>query len=292
MSLSVVRASEGLCLVCGESYRHHSRLPGLVVCPRCGFVSADLNHFEADLSALYSRDYFHGGEYRNYIDEGPSLRHNFQRRIETLRTLVPDLKNCDVFEIGCAYGFFLAEARSVFRSAAGIDIIAEGIDHATEVLGVPAMLGDYLTKDLGHKYDAITMWDTIEHLNRPDLFIAKARLDLKPGGIIAITTGDIASLNARWRGRRWRMIHPPTHLHYFSLATLTALLSRHGFRVMHVSHPGNSRALRSMLHGILALRMGRQHLYNAIEAWPILNLHLSFNLADIMYVIARVEPTD
>ena len=66
------------------------------------------------------------------------------------------------------------------------------------------------------------MWDTIEHLKRPDLFVQKAAADLRPGGLIALTTGDIGSLNARLRGARWRMIHPPTHLHYFSVSDSVA----------------------------------------------------------------------
>ena len=52
---------------------------------------------------------------------------------------------------------------------------------------------------------------------------------------LALTTGDIGSVNARLRGHKWRMIHPPTHLHYFSAETMKALLDRHGFRQSSIS---------------------------------------------------------
>ena len=81
---------------------------------------------------------------------------------------------------------------------------AEAVRFARKDRGVQAQQGDYLVLQLGRKVDVITMWDTIEHLKRPDLFIAKAARDLKRGGIIALTTGDIGSVNARLRGRRWR----------------------------------------------------------------------------------------
>jgi SAM-dependent methyltransferase len=298
-SLHVSRGSSGTtgvgagntlsCLVCGGAYRR-SRLPGLFQCDTCGFVSADLSIPDDELRALYGADYFHGQEYLDYVAEEESLRLNFRDRLETLRAFVPNWPQADVFEIGCAYGFFLSEIANEVGSASGIDISAEAVRFAREDRGVQAQQGDYLALDLGRKVDAIFMWDTIEHLKRPDLFIAKAARDLKKGGIIALTTGDIGSLNAWLRGRRWRMIHPPTHMHYFSVATASKLLERHGFDVVHVSHPGNSRGLRSVLYFIMVLQMKRPEIYAMLKSWPLFDLRLTVNLFDIMYIIARRRP--
>jgi SAM-dependent methyltransferase len=279
----------GRCLVCGGALAP-SRLPGLLRCTACGFVTADLELSDAELENLYGRDYFHGQEYRDYLAEADSLRLNFRRRIDVLESLRPDLARADLFEIGCAYGFFLEEAAPRVRRARGIDISADAVAHAVNERAVDARAGDYLAFDVGGPLDVIAMWDTVEHLRRPDLFVAKAARDLAPGGLLAITTGDIDSLNARLRGAAWRMIHPPTHLHYFSVATLTKLLDRHGFEVAHVSHPGNSRSLRSVLYALAVLRAGRRGLYEAIERWTLFDLHLTVNLRDIMYVVARRRP--
>jgi SAM-dependent methyltransferase len=277
------------CLVCGEAYRR-SRLPGLFQCKACGFISADLDIADHELRALYGADYFHGNEYLDYVGEEESLRLNFRNRIETLKAFIPNWPQADVFEIGCAYGFFLSEIANQVGSASGIDISAEAVRFAREDCGVHAQQADYLALDLGRKVDAIVMWDTIEHLKRPDLFIAKAARDLKGGGVVALTTGDIGSLNARIRGRRWRMIHPPTHIHYFSVATASKLLNRHGFDVVHVSHPGNSRGLRFVLYFILGLQMKRPEIYAMLKSWPLFDLRVTLNLFDIMYIIARRRP--
>jgi hypothetical protein len=127
-------------------------------------------------------------------------------------------------------------------------------------------------------------------LKRPDLFIAKAARDLKRGGLIALTTGDIGSLNARLRGRRWRMVHPPTHMHYFSVATVSKLLERQGFDIVHLSHPGNSRRLKSMLYFILVLQMKRPEIYAMLKSWWLFDFPVTLNLFDIMYIIARRRP--
>ncbi len=133
----------------------------------------------------------------------------------------------------------------------------------------------------------MVMWDTIEHLARPDLFLAAAARDLRPGGHIAITTGDISSLVARFRGRRWRMIHPPTHLHYFSADTLRLMLDRAGFDVVHLSHPGVTRNLQSALYIILALKVGAPALFDVVRRLRVFDFPVTVNLFDIMFVIAR-----
>jgi len=262
----------------------------LVSCEACGCISAESDIPDAELALLFGDDYFHGTEYFDYVAEQDSLRRNFRDRIKTLRALVPDLGSRDLFEIGCAYGFFLDEVRGFVRSAGGIDISRQPVAYARDVLGLAAHQGDYLAFDAPHKYGAVVMWDTIEHLKRPDLFLAKIARDLEPRGILALTTGDIGSLNARLRGRKWRLIHPPTHLYYFSARTMTQLLHRHGFDVIHMSHPGNSRNLRAILHHILVIRMKRAGWYEALKPWRLLDVHLTINLWDIMFVIARRRP--
>ena len=277
------------CLVC-EGARLTPRWEGLLACPDCGFVSADMALSDAELSALYGRAYFHGHEYLNYIEERESLQINFRARLATLAVLIPGLAEKRLFEIGCAYGFFLETVRGNVAAATGIDISEDAVSYATGALGVHAVAGDYLTHVFGERPDLIAMWDTVEHLPRPDLFIAKAARDLPVGGHLVLTTGDIGSLNARWRGRRWRMIHPPSHLHYFSADTMSRLLDRHGFDVVHISHPGNSRTVRSILYIILALRLGRRGMYERLARLRVTGSALTINLFDIMFVVARRRP--
>ena len=274
------------CLACGGRMQP-CYLQGLVKCDACGFVSANMTLTDSEVAELYDRGYFHGDEYLDYVAEEESLRLNFRGRLRSLQQVVPDLRERDVFEIGCAYGFFLDEARHFAKSVAGIDISQDAIAYGRDRFGLDIEQGDYLNRALDRKYGVIAMWDTVEHLQRPDLFIAKAKDDLQPGGVLALTTGDIGSMNARLRGQKWRMIHPPTHLHYFSASTMKALLDRHGFDVVHLSHPGISRKLRSILYYVLVWRTRKTNFYNALSRWRVFDLPINVNMFDIMYVVAR-----
>lgn len=284
-------SSGARCLVCDGAYSK-ATIPGLKRCNDCGFVTADLTISEKDLARLYGTDYFHGEEYRNYVSEEASLKVNFRRRIDTLKQIIPNFSKMKVFEIGCAYGFFLDEVAPDVLAAQGIDISADATEYARSVKKVNAITGNYSDYKVPSEIGLVAMWDTIEHLPRPDIFIEKAASEVMPGGYIAITTGDISALNARIRGKKWRMIHPPTHMHYFSVATLTKLLERNGFDVVHVSHPGNARDLRSILHFVLDLRLGWGGVYRRIAAWRVFNISLSLNLFDIMFVVAQRRRSD
>ena len=209
----------------------------------------------------------------------------------TLASYLPNRQTQSLFEIGCAYGFFLELARKEFAQVRGVDISEDAVRHARETLGVDAVKADFLDDAAGNGFDVYCLWDTIEHLMEPDRVIAKIARVIRPRGLVAITTGDIGSALARIQGRRWRMIHPPTHLHYFSRATLERLLLRYGFEILTVDYPRTTRSLRMILSGLLVL--GRPPsswtiaLYRKLERLPFLDSSIPLNTFDIMYVIAR-----
>lgn len=286
---SDLRVSAVRCLVCRGALAPHRRLPGLHGCVVCGFVTLAEELAPERLAELYGRDYFHGEEYADYVAEGPELRRNFRDRLATLLALQPPAERRSLFEVGAAYGFFLDEARSHYGKVAGIDIAEDAVRHARHELGLDVVAGDYLSASL-EPVDCLAMWDTIEHLGQPRQFVEKAAQDLRPGGLLAVTTGDIGSLNARVRGRRWRMVHPPTHLHYFSRETLTALLDDAGFDVVHVETAGNSRSLRAIAYALLVLKGGRQGLFERIADLALLDQGITVDLRDIMFVVGRRRP--
>ncbi|GAB4311842.1 MAG: hypothetical protein Kow0059_02150 [Candidatus Sumerlaeia bacterium] len=278
------------CIVCGSDagrplYRVLRR------CEQCGMVWAPLSLTSGDLQRLYDEGYFKGEEYVNYIEDRPFLEKNFRLRLGTLqRYLTPEHRRC--LEIGCAYGFFLHAAREHFTHVEGVDISEAAVRYARQALGVNARAGDFLTMDFQGTFDVVCLWDTIEHLARPDLYIQKAASLLRAGGLIALTTGDIGSRIARRRREKWRMIHPPTHLYYFSRATLRRLLDRFGFEVAHEEACGFYRSFSNVAYNIFALRWNKPGLYRFAER--LLSLSgvrgFYFNAGDIMYLIGRRRP--
>jgi SAM-dependent methyltransferase len=274
------------CPACG-SVASDRIYAGLLKCRGCTHVWADVEVDWATVRGIYQRSYFFGDEYANYLEDRRVIEKNFFRRLASLRRFLgPSHRR--LFEIGCAYGFFLNAARASFESVAGIDISEDAVRHATQELGLSAECGDLLTADLsGRSFDVVCMWDTIEHLAEPRRYVETAADHMVPGALMAVTTGDVGSLVARVQKGRWRLIHPPTHLQYFTRTSLSRLLEASGFRVRHVEYCGFHRSVSGMLHNLAALRWNRPRLAAWLGAVTPAGFDLYLNLHDIMYFIAE-----
>jgi 2-polyprenyl-3-methyl-5-hydroxy-6-metoxy-1,4-benzoquinol methylase len=137
-----------------------------------------------------------------------------------------------LFDIGTATGSFLAVARQRGWSVDGCEPNAWLAAQGAQQYGVAIRTGtiDTLDLPLGH-YDAVTMWDVVEHLPAPSAAIARAGALLAPGGFLFLTFPDIGSLSARVLGLRWPLLRA-MHLYYFSRRVMRRVLSEAGFEVV------------------------------------------------------------
>jgi SAM-dependent methyltransferase len=276
-----------VCIVCGSS-GHSPLYPAIVRCTSCDFVFAEEDLNEAELFRIYQKNYFFGEEYSDYKTDREVLQKNFELRLKVLLGFVDPTRRRSLFEIGSAYGFFLDLARKHFENVQGIDITEDGVRHCQTELGLNVIHGDLLSTDLGDKaFDVVCLWDTIEHLRTPNLYLARISEHMPSGALLAVTTGDIDSLNARIKKGKWRLIHPPTHLQYFSVATLTKMLEHLGFDVIYHRHCGFYRSFDNVFHNLFVLRGGLPALYAAMQRLGLARRFFYLNLYDIMYVIAR-----
>jgi SAM-dependent methyltransferase len=274
------------CVVCGHT-DHRLFYSGILKCGHCGHIFADLHITDADLLWLYDKTYFFGTEYSNYLADKEILRKNFRLRLKTLERYLTLNHHHRLLEIGSAYGFFLDLVRDRF-DAVGIDITADGTRYAKEVLGLNVVHGEFLAHDFGdRRFDVVCLWDTIEHLRNPDLYLEKISQHTTRGALLAITTGNVDSLVARTKRARWRLIHPPTHLHYFSRKTLGRLLDACGFDVISSRNCGFYRSIDNILYNILVLRRKQRGLYDLAKKSGLTALPCYLNLYDIIYVIAE-----
>ena len=275
------------CIVC-DSRDAKPMYPGIIKCKDCGYIYADLNMSQVEFEKLYNSGYFTGEEYSNYLSDKDVLQKNFNNRLNTLLKYINPKEHKSLMEVGCAYGFFLELANREFNHVAGVDITVDGVKYAKDQLGLNVYKADLLSWDFEQRrFNIACMWDTIEHLREPDKYLEKISENILPGGLLAITTGDIDSYMARWRKNRWRLIHPPTHAHYFSRTTLTRLLDKYGFDVINFEHCNFYRSMDNVAYNILVLRSNYSWLYKLLKKSRLLNWGFSINMFDIMYVIAR-----
>ena len=278
------------CRICDSEVSYKMYKNTLLGCSNCSHVWANLCLDKEQLKEVYSEKYFQGEEYSDYIEEKAALQKNFVKRLSRLRKLNIQLdKYSNIIEIGCAYGFFgeIIRDNLAIKNYTGLDVAKEAIDYGKNELNLHLENVDYLEFISPSPATDVFMWDVIEHLNDPREYLAKAYDDLDEGGHVYITTGDISALLARIQKEKWRMIHPPSHLQYFSRQSITKLLESLNFQVVDITYPTIYRRIYQILYLIFKLHKRNNKVLQSIVNSVSKNWYIPINTFDVMYVIAR-----
>jgi SAM-dependent methyltransferase len=260
-------SGERACEVCGSGV--HERVfrvdsYAIVRCGACGLVFVGNPPSPAELIALYDEAYYEDADcpgYGGYSDAEARKRHHDRALLDELEGIVA---TGAMFEVGCAYGYFLDEARTRGWHVRGVEPSQHAMRYARDKLQLDVSSGAFTDLPLEpESADVIALWDVIEHLPNPRDTIHRAHAWLRPGGVIAISTGDIGSLTARLHGADWTLMTPPWHQFYFSRATLRRLLEGAGFRIVRFGGDGNlaldSSSRRPRVRGPLATLLGNDY---------------------------------
>lgn len=257
----------------------------IVQCEICGYIFCGRLPKSIDFTELYSQNYFHGDDYVNYIADEEVIKKNFHKFLSIVKSFQGAGR---LLEVGSAYGFFLDKAREYF-DCSGVEISKCASEYAVKKKGLKVFNMDLLDFDSHESYfDVVVMWDTIEHLEHPDLFLTKIHNLLKGEGYLFLTTGNIDAFVPRIRKQNWRLMKPPWHLHYFSPKTITRLLHRLDFDVRIIKPIGFYRSLDMIISKLVErIPKGNRIANNILNTFNIKSASIYLNLFDIMFVVAQ-----
>lgn len=116
-----------------------------------------------------------------------------------------------LLDVGCSSGAFLQIAKNLGFAAEGVEPAPRAAQTAKDT-GLIVHCG-YL-QDIGfppESFDAITLFEVIEHLREPAGLLMECRRILKPGGILLIGTGNTASWTVAFEKETWRYFRIENH---------------------------------------------------------------------------------
>jgi SAM-dependent methyltransferase len=266
----------------------------IVRCPRCRLLfRRDVPDADA-VAAIYSDEYFRraqddpGGQgYDDYLLEEELHRLNGRVRVRLLRRFGATGR---LFDVGAAAGFFMDEARLAGWAVEGADVSPTMSGFGRDHLGLSLQTATFDAAAAEGPFDCVTMWDYIEHSINPLGDLRRAHDLLGPGGVLALSTGDVTSLVARVSGRRWHLLTPRHHNFFFSADNLRLACHNAGLEVLWARHPGSRYSLRYLTYKLrsmlpesaLVRRIGEVFSRGAVG-----RLALPVNLGDIVTVVAR-----
>lgn len=201
-------------------------------------------------SAQYAESYDSAGQ--AFAISGPHLSLQLAPRFDILRRLLPETGQ--MLDVGASRGFFLAEAKKLGWLVQGVEASPECASYAKANFGIPMLVGSLESIRLPQStYDCIHLSHVLEHLREPQLRIQQLLEALKPGGVLVIEVpyefGDLFDRIRELVLRRPRQRNsvPSTHLHFFTLGTLTRLLQGLGLKIEYAATPRRNQSYSSRL---------------------------------------------
>lgn len=174
----------------------------------------------------------------NYIHSHAALQTHHDYLLPGLVSALGNLTNRRIFEIGFGNGSVAHYLTGLGYEVAGIEPSASGLSHAR--LSYPTLelhQGDAyqpLAERFG-QFAAVYSLEVIEHVYSPRQFMQTAYALVQPGGILILSTpyhGYLKNLAIAAAGGFDRHVNPlwdHGHIKFWSIRTLTVLLSESGF---------------------------------------------------------------
>ena len=281
--------TSGACRLCGTApttAMHAFPQAAIDACPSCGFVQIRELPSPSTVRAIYSQNYF---DHTKYEGDWASQREKL-RRLNLLRQAgVPHQGG--VLDAGCATGDFIVSALEEYQMW-GLDVSQFAVERARERLPEIAdrlLAGLIEDQELPTDYfDAVVLWDVIEHLCDPVAVVSQLSNIIRPGGSLLVSTPNIGSWIARIAGKRWPFMTPPEHVSFFNRRSLQKLFESCGLRLTLWSSRGKWTTSAFLLYKISRMAPSlvpspllRGRLHRQLDRLP-----LYVPTGDIQYAVA------
>jgi 2-polyprenyl-3-methyl-5-hydroxy-6-metoxy-1,4-benzoquinol methylase len=235
-----VEQAQNECILCGGGDRRPLIEQGpwrVHRCAACGLGVLDPRPCAEELARLYAADYFLDQYDGGFKAGSPELKRRIAQEDHRIRFFRGVKKRGHVLDIGCGMGYFLLACREAGYDVSGIDISEDSAGYVRNELKIPVRTGTIEEIDLPEgTIDVVTMWHFLEHAPNPGIYLEKARRWLKEDGLILVDVPNYESTDARRTWENWKGWQLPFHLYHFTPDTITALLARHGFRVIRMKN--------------------------------------------------------
>jgi 2-polyprenyl-3-methyl-5-hydroxy-6-metoxy-1,4-benzoquinol methylase len=147
--------------------------------------------------------------------------------------LSKEFKNRFLLDIGCGDGSFIKKLQEHGIKAYGTELTKESAAVAIKKVGLKKILIGYNNKAniYKNKFNAITMWHTLEHFPNPEKILRFVNNCLSDDGTLYIEVPNFGSLQSSIDKNYWIYNDVPRHINHFTKESLKNLLINSGFKI-------------------------------------------------------------
>tara|TARA_Y100000741_G_scaffold357284_1_gene334967 strand:- start:459 stop:1388 length:930 start_codon:yes stop_codon:yes gene_type:complete len=223
----------------------------VIDCKDCGFVHITPLPTKIELSHHYKKNYYskikpnYIKKYQKEIDYWNLV---FDEKIDFLESKIKK-RTRTIFDLGSGSGYFLKRAKEKNWIVNGIEPNIEAVNHSKKI-GVPVINDFFENIDVDEmkKFDAINLFDVLEHVHNPIETLKNCHKLLKAKGIIVIEVPNDYNplqkivqnslkkeeywLTLLTKSRNYHWASEMDHLNYFNFKSLSSLLKRLKFKII------------------------------------------------------------
>jgi 2-polyprenyl-3-methyl-5-hydroxy-6-metoxy-1,4-benzoquinol methylase len=231
-----------ICLICGSKRFDHflevkdlfltNEIFQLEKCHGCGLLYTIPRPDANALPAYYeSVDYTsHNVKERSLKNQLYRIARNFalHRKLKMIEKYVQKGR---ILDIGTGTGEFLKHCKDHGWHTTGIELNDGARKKATEEYGLRVLPSDEFARIENTRFDVITMWHVLEHLENPEeQFLLNYKM-LEKGGLLVMALPNYESWDAFHYKQYWAAYDVPRHLFHFSIESVKLLSEKTGFKL-------------------------------------------------------------
>jgi 2-polyprenyl-3-methyl-5-hydroxy-6-metoxy-1,4-benzoquinol methylase len=244
-----------------ESLRTETSHGRILRCQACHFGFRATRLGEEELSRLYREldSDLYAAEFRGRLNT--AARH--------LRIVHRYLSPGRLLDVGCASGMFLRSAADAGWTVVGVEPSKALCAKARETL---AGRGEVLCATLqeaclaSSSFEAVTLWDVLEHVPDPIKFMSTCAALLRHGGHLFVNVPNLDSLQARVFGPRWPL-YLPEHLNYFNRTSLALCGAQTRLTWLHFGRRPASFSIGYVLYRLAQHRVPGSSIGQRLAKW-------------------------
>lgn len=213
----------------------------IVDCTNCGYLHIYPIPAFKELKGIYSSKYYTQEKpvYLKGVNEDKAWWDTvYNDRLETVERII-NKKTGRILELGPGPGLFLEYAKQKGWDVFGVD----ASDDAVRLLkkkGLPVFRSFFEAiepSSLG-KFDAVFLFEVLEHVSDPLYLLKLINSLLKKGGAVCLSVPNdynpLQKIVVDALGEQKYWLAPPFHINYFSIYSIKKILKKSGFSVSYV----------------------------------------------------------
>jgi len=220
----------------GKSMKKGEETFDILKCNKCEclFIS------NLKIDSEYYKKYYNIGYYRNKRSrsilnflEKLLFNYSVKRKEKIILNFFEDkIKRLKILDIGCGNGDFLEKLDNKYFDKNGVEINSEGIKLCKK-RGIN-IINKEITKFnfKNEKFDVVTMWHVLEHVNNPIETLKKIKKILTDDGIFIFQVPNTNSLGFKFGKQNWFHLDSPRHLILYNSTCINELFKRTGFKLI------------------------------------------------------------